>query len=201
MNTASHSASLATGKLAGYAKVRLEDDFFVKTLQGELPIRRAGLADFEEVYSIVAEAARWLQSRGISQWDSYLRDEGMPWLRRRIETAETYLVLGLRGESIATFTMQWEDPRIWGDRGKDGRAGYVHGLAVRRSAAGRNLGFDIMNLAAEMAAAKPRELLRLDCMATNEGLCDYYRRAGFVGVGVNVVIKDVLSVQFFERRV
>jgi ribosomal protein S18 acetylase RimI-like enzyme len=166
-----------------------------------LPIRRAGLADFEEVCSIVAEATRWLQSRGIRQWDSYLCDEGQEWLRRRIETAETYLVLDLQGKSIATFAMQWEDPRIWGARGTDGLAGYVHGLAVRRSAAGKNLGLDILNLATEMTAAKRRELLRLDCMATNEPLCEYYRRAGFVGVGVNVIIKDVLSVQFFERRV
>ena len=34
---------------------------------------------------------------------------------------------------LATVTLQWEDGEFWGEQGRDGRAGYVHGLAVMRS--------------------------------------------------------------------
>jgi ribosomal protein S18 acetylase RimI-like enzyme len=177
-----------------------EDAFFVRTCSGNLPVRRAVAEDSDAVYAIIEESARWLLSRGIRQWESYLTESGRESIRRRIKIAETYLVSDPAGDPIATFALQWDDQEIWGEQGKDGLAGYVHGLAVRRSAAGKNLGRDILDLAAKMIAEKPRPFLRLDCMATNAALCEYYRQAGFAGVRVNEVVKGTLYIQLFERR-
>ena len=96
--------------------------------------------------------------------------------------------------------IQWSDHEIWGDRGLDGQAGYVHGLAVRRSAAGRGLGLRILGLASVRIARQGRGLLRLDCMADNKPLCDYYRRAGFTDLGVGTSSITSKSLRLFQRK-
>ena len=177
----------------------------ITTSQGELRVNRVTAADFDAVYAIVAEAAAWLQSRDISQWSWFLTDPGKDLIRHRIETAETYLVLDPRAQPVATFTVQWDDEMIWGPRGKDGTAGYVHGLAVRRRAAGIGLGLQMLEWSANLIAQKSRRLIRLDCMAKNEPLCNYYRRAGFTDAGINDALSigapQQLFIQLFERPI
>jgi hypothetical protein len=95
--------------------------------------------------------------------------------------------------------MQWSDPQIWGEQGDDCLAGYVHGLAVRRSASGKNLGHSLLTLAAGLTAQKPRPFLRLDGAANNDRLCRYYRDAGFEPVRVNEVIPNQLYIQLFQK--
>jgi ribosomal protein S18 acetylase RimI-like enzyme len=165
---------------------------------------RATIEDFDAVYAIVAEAAQWLQSRGISQWDWFLTEGGRKLVRRRIETAETYLVIDPQAQPVATFTVQWEDELIWGPRGTDGTAGYVHGLAVRRRASGNGLGLKMLQWSSNLITQKPRRLMRLDCAANNQALCNYYRRAGFKDAGVNDAIgigtARQIFIQLFERQ-
>jgi len=177
----------------------------ITTSQGEIRVNRVTAADFDAVYAIVAEAAAWLQSRDISQWSWFLTDPGKDLIRHRIETAETYLVLDPRAQPVATFTVQWDDEMIWGPRGKDGTAGYVHGLAVRRRAAGIGLGLQMLEWSANLIAQKSRRLIRLDCMAKNEPLCNYYRRAGFTDAGINDALSigapQQLFIQLFERPI
>jgi ribosomal protein S18 acetylase RimI-like enzyme len=170
-----------------------------------IDIRRAAVADLDVAYAIIVEAAMWLQSRGSSQWAWFLTESGKDIIRHRIETAETYLVLDPQAQPVATFTVQWDDERIWGSRGKDGTAGYVHGLAVRRHAAGKGLGLKMLEWSSERIAQNDRPLVRLDCMANNEPLCNYYRRAGFHDAGVYDAVRigswERLFVQLFERSV
>ena len=177
----------------------------ITTSQGELQVKRAAAGDFDAVYAIIAEAAAWLQSRDISQWNWFLTDPGKDFIRHRIETAETYLVLDPRAQPVATFTVQWDDEMIWGPRGKDGTAGYVHGLAVRRRAAGIGLGLKMLEWSSNLIAQKSRRLIRLDCMAKNESLCNYYRRAGFTDAGINDALSigasQQLFIQLFERPI
>lgn len=82
----------------------------------------------------------------------------------------------------------------------DGHAGYVHGLAVRRHAAGAGLGPRLLDLASDLIAARSRPLVRLDCMAENASLCDFYRRAGFSDLGVGTSNVTSKSLRLFERQ-
>ena len=167
--------------------------------------RLATLADLDAVYAIISEAATWLKSRQISQWDWFLTDPGKALIRHRIETAETYVVLDPHAKPVATFTIQWDDEKIWGPRGLDAKAGYVHGLAIRRHAAGKGLGLKMLEWSSNRIVQNARNLVRLDCMADNQPLCNYYRRAGFVDAGVYDVIRigswERLYVQLFQRSV
>ena len=167
--------------------------------QTDLPFRRATAADFDAVFAIMTEAALWLQSRGISQWSFFLTQPGKDFVRNRILTAETYLVFDPTDRPVATFTLHWKDEEIWGPRGLDGKAGYIHGLAVCRCAAGKGLGNILLTMATNLIAQKSRRLVRLDCMAQNEALCNYYRRAGFTDLGVADSVITGKSLRLFER--
>lgn len=160
-----------------------------------LRVERAGPADLASVLDILEDARRWLIRRGIpEQWP---RAAPLEVFARRIERGEVYLAS--RGEArVGTFSLLWADPPVWGETPDD--AGYVHGLAVRRSAAGQGVGPLLLDAAARLVADAGRPYLRLDCWAGNPDLCAYYDRHGFARRGR----KDLgggFVVQRFERGV
>jgi ribosomal protein S18 acetylase RimI-like enzyme len=139
-----------------------------------IDITLAESADLDTVVSILNEAAGWLHARGIvGQWPRSFaaHDEA-----KHIAAREIYLAR-LDGEAVGTLKLLWSDPEVWGDTPDD--AGYVHGLAVRRSVAGRGIALYMLRWAEGIVAAAGRRFLRLDCWAKNIELCRYYERAGF----------------------
>ena len=158
-----------------------------------LEIRVARIADLDTAMSMLEEAARWMVRQKMEGWTP----EGFS--RRRIadlvENGEMYLAV-LDGRPVGTFALQWEDRETWGDVPDD--AGYVHGLAIRREFAGIGLGRELLGLAEQMVSRSEREFIRLDCVADNEALNGYYRRAGFSYRGRTVV--RGLAVSLYEKR-
>jgi GNAT superfamily N-acetyltransferase len=106
----------------------------------------------------------------------------VPFPRRLVESnvaaGDLYLA-DLAGETVGTVTLVWDDPVIWGDDGRDGRAGYVHRLVVTRTHAGTGLGAGLLAWAGEQSRARGRAQLRLDVVSHNTPLRRYYERAGF----------------------
>jgi GNAT superfamily N-acetyltransferase len=124
---------------------------------------------------LLDEAAVWTAAIGQPNWPT-------PFPRRRVaadaEAGEMYLAL-LGTAAVGTVALQWEDPRFWGDDGTDGRAGYVHRLAVRRTHGRRGLGARILAWADEKVRTVGRSHLRLDVVSHNAPLRRYYETAGF----------------------
>ena len=147
-----------------------------------LVMRQAHLADLDTVVSMLEEAARWMIRREIEGWtpDGFSRER----IAVLIESGEIYLAV-LDGWLAGTFALQWSDRETWGDVPDD--AGYIHGLAIRREFAGKGLGREMIRRAEQMVSRSEREYLRLDCVADNETLNEYYRRAGFAYSGRAVV--------------
>lgn len=165
-----------------------------------LRFARAQRPDAPRVLAIVDEAARWLDSKGLRQWAWYLTDEGRASIPLRIVSFETYLVT-CDDADAATFTLQWSDRTFWGDRGEDGLAGYVHGLAVRRAYAGRGIGAASLRWATDQIAARGRSFLRLDCMAENARLCQFYRDWGLAEQGIAMLPDRTYQFRLFEKPV
>ncbi len=158
----------------------------------ELDVRRAGLADVDEIVAVLSEAARWLLSRGIRQWpDPYPKERVEPLVRR----GDLYLAR-LDGEPVATLALQWTDPTFWGEQPDD--AGYVHALAVGRAQARSGLGAMLLDWAEAEVVARGREFLRLDCLAENDALRRYYEGQRFEPRG-EVAVDDLVAMRF-ERR-
>lgn len=142
-----------------------------------ITIRLATPADADALLALYREAAHWLLARGIDHWrpEQFERDP----LLRHVACGEVY-VAERDGELAGTLALSWTDPRIWDEQPPV--AGYVHALAVSRSAAGQGLGRALLDWAEGQTLRAGKTLLRLDCMRDNPGLRAYYERAGFAHV-------------------
>jgi len=157
-------------------------------------VRRAQQEDAVTVAGLLDEATVWVNDLGFSQWPlPFPRDQ----LAAAIGRGEVYVVESEDGEGVATVSMLPDDPEYWGDQPPD--AFYVHKLAVRRDQAGRGIGAAIVEWANAEAAEAGREFLRLDCLADNPGIRDYYEDLGFEHRGDLVL--DGRKMSLYERPV
>jgi GNAT superfamily N-acetyltransferase len=153
-------------------------------------LQPAGPEQLFDVLAVLDEAAAWLDERGVAQWPPRFKPE---WVVGALSRGETWLVL-LDGDLAGTVTLEWADG-LWDD--VPGAAGYVHRMAVRRSAAG--VGKHVLDWAAAAVRRNGRDLLRLDCVASNTRLRSYYEAAGFVHRGDALLGKTLLS--RYERAI
>jgi GNAT superfamily N-acetyltransferase len=140
-------------------------------------VRVARVDQLETVLDVLADATMWLHRQGIEQWpERFEPGTVLPSLQR----GETWLATQPPdGDSFGTVTVQWVDELIWPEA--SGSAGYVHRLAVRRSAAGS--GRSLLEWAEQHIAATGRSLARLDCWAGNMRLRRYYESLGYRSAG------------------
>ena len=143
-----------------------------------LEIVPASEGDLHGVLSVLEEAAEWLVRKGI---------EG-PWrpgffsrqaFADQIVRGEVY-VSRLGEEMVGTLTLQSRDDLFWPGAVSD--AGYMHKLAVRPAYMGRGLGLQMIEWASRTARVAGKMFLRLDCLAANRRIRDYYEKAGFTYV-------------------
>ena len=148
---------------------------------GQITLVQAQPSELDTVVDILEEAASWLTSRGIDQWrqGSFLGPR-YDSIADQVNRGEVYLAI-LDGKPVGTLTLQWQDKNFWGDVPDD--AAYVHRIAIRRAYAGKDLGRQLLQWAESAAAAAGKNFLRLDCMAENSALCEYYERANFESRG------------------
>ena len=147
-------------------------------IKSDVRIVRAQRADLDRVLEILEEASRWLTSKGLeTHW--YPSPTFRQTILESIDRGEVYVVKDLK-TTIGTITLQWSDKRFWGDLPLN--AGYVHKLAIERSYSGQSLGLRMMQWAEAKARAEGKRYLRLDCLAGNKTIREYYERGGFIHV-------------------
>ena len=134
-----------------------------------------------------------MAAKGINQWDpaQFSRERGLV----AIERGGVYMAR-LGAEIVGTLRLQWADEALWAVRTDD--AGYVHGLAVKRTYAGHQIGVGLLRWAEGQVVAARRQFLRLDCMAANPALRGYYLKCGFKFVGE--AEKNGRKAALFERE-
>ena len=139
-----------------------------------LDIRRAKPEELPIVMEILGEVAAWLEAKGISQWPSPPNEH---WWRRTaayIGQGDVYLV-GIVKNIFATVRLTWQDA-YWPN---DGTAVYIHSMAVRPQWQGQGIGEFLLSWAAMQAYQSKRQFVRLDCLASNDRLRQYYQDQGF----------------------
>jgi len=156
-------------------------------------IERATPEDADQFVAVHEEAARWLWDRGIHQWQP--GELPRSWVDRTIARGESYIVRR-DGKTIGTVMLQWSDEETWGVTPDE--AGYIHGLRVRRSAAGQGLGRALLAWAEREITNAGRPFARLDCGASHAALCAYYQCAGYTRV--DDLIEENSRAGRFEKR-
>lgn len=140
-------------------------------------IRKAQIEDLDDIQKLFIEAAQWIQlSKGITQWreDTFTK----AYLTSFIHDQEVFVACQ-NGEMIGCFSIQWKYEEIWGDLFHHD-AGYVHRLVVARKYKGWSFGSKLLSWSEDYIKNKGKSWLRLDCMADNPTLNDYYRNLGFI---------------------
>ena len=143
----------------------------------ELRIVSAWDDDLARYIELLEEVAEWLEAREINQWRSGGFRRSMDYYAASIKQDEVLLAF-VGDELVGTFRVLLRDPIVWPDIAEDD-ALYVYNLAVRRTWADRRLGRLMLEWAGDRAASVGKTYVRLDCMADNHFLGDYYSQAGF----------------------
>ncbi|WP_128381066.1 GNAT family N-acetyltransferase [Streptomyces cavernae] len=145
----------------------------------DLRVRPATEADLATLVRLRDDAARWMLARGITgQWRPGELDEDH--FRRIMAHGEVWLAQA-DGRVTGAWELWWEDEAAWGTQPPV--AGYVHRLMIDRGTAARGTGRLLLRAAERRVAAAGRTRVRLDCLAGNARLNDYYRDAGYRVVG------------------
>jgi GNAT superfamily N-acetyltransferase len=147
------------------------------TMTGEVSLRPATLDDLETMLEILRAAQSWLAERHIDQWN---RPFTAAWLESRIASGECWIA-EQAGEPVGVCRLLWEDRLFWGERDR-GQSAYIHTLAIRRDRAGQQIGAHILTSIADLARARNRATLRLDCVAANHRLIAYYQSHAFTPI-------------------
>lgn len=147
---------------------------------------RAGIAaqeDAEEIMRLLLRTAEWFRGRGSTQWQGLLYGEDSHRTVDAIARGDVYAFRKGDAADIAGIVMLLREPShwdrsLWGEEGHEG-AIYLHRLAVERAYAGEGLGERIMRWVESEVRLPGKDRVRLDCLAGNPVLNDFYRRLGY----------------------
>ncbi|WP_010529355.1 GNAT family N-acetyltransferase [Lentibacillus jeotgali] len=174
-------------------------DIFKKDTFDDYRVRKTAADDADTVVRTLQDAAGWLNDKGIHQWDFYLTDEAVSEVKEAIEAGTTYLVTDRDDHPVATFNLSQSqnelDASLWGDRGDD--ALYLHRLAIDKNYRHQQIGRRLLSWIQENSKTES-DVLRLDCVADNPGLNQFYENAGFSFSG----FAEAMDIQFskYEKQ-
>lgn len=164
--------------------------------------------DLDKVVGLIREAADWLGSKGIDQWQEPWPDRAGQ--RERILNdlfkAKTWLVRD--GKTIAgTITIDTDEPldlnerSVWPPDESQRSVLYVRRVIVSRRYARLGLGACLLDWAADVAKRDHgAELIRVDVRTTNRKLHAYYEGQHFTRCRDPQGLGDYPSQALFERE-
>ncbi|WP_408056612.1 GNAT family N-acetyltransferase [Ureibacillus manganicus] len=150
----------------------------------EFDIKIATKEDSSNVINMLKQIAQWMKDHEINQWRFLLEGGDDEEIEQAIANQETYIV-SKGNELVATFTLlskqsEW-DSHIWGED-QSSKSLYLHRLAVVPTLMNNNLGSSLLSWIENHAV--DREYLRLDCVADNVKLNNFYKNHEFELVGI-----------------
>lgn len=141
--------------------------------------RQADEHDLSALVKLRDDAARWQIAHGIDQWRPGELD--IEHFRTRLRDGEVWIAaLGPRGPIAGAWELWWDDPAAWGPQPSD--AGYIHRLMTDRRVAPPGTGRQMLAQAEARIVAAGRQIARLDCLASNPRLREYYETADYKAV-------------------
>ena len=144
-------------------------------------ITRATPDDLDTLVAFRDEAAAWLASQGIDQWQEPWpteRPHGRGHATQHRGRGDLHR-LGRRRTPAATITInRWAKPELWTEEEAAEPALYAHKVTVDRAYAGQGFGAELLDWAGTRAADEGADWLRVDVWTTNEHLQHYYLTPG-----------------------
>lgn len=152
-----------------------------------IAVSQAKTADAPAVMELLVGAAKWLQSKGSTQWSALLSGDDHHDVVGHIENGELFLFKD--GDTLAGIVLLMQVPgdwdhHLWGPDGHEPNV-YLHRLAINRDYAGQGLGADIVRWAETGISFPGKTVMRLDCIASNPKLNAFYSGLGYTYKGTS----------------
>jgi len=172
-------------------------------------LRLAVPGDLDNVAGLAREAADWLRSKGIDQWQEPWPDRAgqRERLLNDLFKGKTWLLRDGR-TTVATITIDTDEPLgaqerpVWPVEEIQPPVLYVRRVIVSRRYARLGLGAALLDWAADVAKRDHRaELIRIDVRTTNVKLHAYYEGQRFTRCPDPQGPGDYPSQALFQRRV
>jgi GNAT superfamily N-acetyltransferase len=145
-------------------------------------LERATPEDVKDTFSLYERRVEWMEQKGIRHWNvnGYLDIHNKSYFKAQQKLGNLHVLKNEDGRIVAAGVLLDVDPR-WPD-GDDMAAYYVHNFVADPQSKGA--GKILLRMVEDMAAAKDKAFVRLDCNAGNEVLNCYYDELGFLVAGV-----------------
>jgi len=155
------------------------------TTSNDINFKLASNDDTSTIITLLKEVAQWLKDKDIDQWGYLLSGGDDEEITDAISNGDTYLVLK-EDEVTGTFTIssqqsEW-DLHIFGEDLLQNSL-YLHRLAVRPSSMGLGIARKILHSIPSFIINK-KEYIKLDCVATNSKLNNFYKSNDFEYIGI-----------------
>lgn len=160
--------------------------------------RQSDESQIDVALTLLKEAALNLKKRNIRHWWYWIDppQEKVEWLKQGFDNQEFYFVYS-GTERIGMFRLLQEDIYFWGPQEEDAR--YIHSFVILPAYLGQGLGKQVLEKVCHEMKASDVFILRLDCDASNNGLCDYYENQGFKKVGKKITAFSTNNL--YEKRI
>jgi ribosomal protein S18 acetylase RimI-like enzyme len=144
--------------------------------------RLAHISEIHIALDLLKHAAKRLKSKNIDQWQHWLspNQEKVEWVNSGFSNNEIFFILD-NVKIIGMYRLQAQDLIYWGNMNDS--SNYIHSLVVIDEYTGKQIGSTLIRYLIEKARNNNVSFFRLDCNASNIGLCNYYLRLGFQKVG------------------
>ncbi len=159
-------------------------------------LRQASTSEFDIVYDILHENALWLLSKSIFQWPLDWLESIRSEIKASIDSGLFY-VAEIDNKLAAVVEIRSAPEKIW--QSNEAEALYIHKLAISRKYADSGLGRNILTLVKSQAIQQNIDYLRLDCVAHNNKLREYYESCEFKLKGI--VEAGEVNLALYEHQI
>lgn len=150
-------------------------------------MKQATKSEAAEIIQLLVDTAKWFQDNGSSQWAPLLKGFDSHHTEEAIQRGDVFVCK--KEEDLAGMVMLLQNPSewdigLWGNLAiENDDALYLHRLTINRAYADDQLGSEILNWCQQSIRFENKNRIRLDCLAENEFLNAFYRRAGYTYFG------------------
>lgn len=140
----------------------------------------AGEDDVEAIFSLYEKRVRWMDEKGIYQWNAtdYLSAYPISYYYDCQKNGELYALKSAEDGTVVGAAVIFDEDERWGDNAS---AFYIHNLVtdIQKKGIGKCLITEIEKL----ALCSDKRFVRLDCAEDNEFLNGYYASSGYKEAG------------------
>lgn len=161
-----------------------------------MKLKQVIIEETQIVMSLLRESAEWLNEKGSDQWSDILKGEDRHGLADAVAKGEVYFFYNSKNQLVG-MAAAWKTPTewdklLWENVGSNQSICYLHRIIIRPAYRGKDYGQELLSSLKRKFSNEVSEL-RLDCLASNRKLIQFYRGNGFINVGSS---KDLNGIKF-----